>query len=368
MKKLSPLVLSLICSSAMAGSYVDQGNDSIVKDNKDADHHFYVDLGVNGYYFDQPGTRLPVSYAPEGDDPNAPISTLSSDSYDDTNTDVMPTLTLGYEFLAPDARLQKIFGDQNAIEVRAAYFKSSSSTTDNYPDGYYVTPWYITGAGDSYANDGSTAGFNLEQADWNFYNTYYSLGIYYTGKKVLSDRLVNSPYVGLNFSYLKQDSDYTAFMSTLGDTPITTVGTDDLDTYYLGVDFGDKLAYLFDRQYAVYGKAGLGLYLMHTSLDATQLPRTGEYNGGDPGLYTTYSVTTDDDIATFKATAETGVSYYFSGNQNPLSMSVTLLAGVEYWNDVPYADNPTGPYEVVTIGYDNSVNPYAGLQFHMPIA
>ncbi|MCD8499986.1 MAG: hypothetical protein LRY43_02665 [Gammaproteobacteria bacterium] len=48
-------------------------------------------------------------------------------------------------------------------------------------------------------------------------------------------------------------------------------------------------------------------------------------------------------------------------------MRVTLLAGIDYWNDVAYADNPTQEGEAVKIGYESSFNPYAGLQLHVPL-
>lgn len=364
MKKLSPLVLSLLCSSAVAGSYVDQGADTMTTDNKNADHHFYVDIGVNGYYFDQPGMTLPFSTGYSYPDNGYPRGTNPDQSNDGTAWATQPTLTLGYEFLTTNVNMQKIFGEQNAIELRAAYFKDSSNTTDHYPEDYYVNPWFITGSSETYNHTGES--YVLEQADWNFDNTYYALGLYYTGNKVLSDQLVNAPYVGISFSYLQQDTDYTAYMTTGGDAYVTE-GTDTLNSYYVGIDLGDKLIYLFQRNYALYGKAGLGLYLLHSSLDATQIPVTNEPQP-DFSLNATYSATEDDDIATFKLSAETGVTYYFSGNKNPMSTSVTFLVGVEYWNDVAYADNPTSPNEAVSIAYNHSVNPYVGVQLHIPIA
>ncbi len=62
-----------------------------------------------------------------------------------------------------------------------------------------------------------------------------------------------------------------------------------------------------------------------------------------------------------------GLNYYFRNNQDQMSPRITLLAGLDYWNDVAYADNPTGPNEQVKIAYDSTLNPYVGLQLHIPL-
>ena len=45
---------------------------------------------------------------------------------------------------------------------------------------------------------------------------------------------------------------------------------------------------------------------------------------------------------------------------------LTVLTGVDYWNDVAYAKNPTCANQSVEIAYASSVNPYAGVQVHIP--
>ena len=50
-----------------------------------------------------------------------------------------------------------------------------------------------------------------------------------------------------------------------------------------------------------------------------------------------------------------------------MSPRVTLLTGLDYWNDVAYAQNPTQEGETVKIAYDSAVNPYVGLQLHIPL-
>ena len=364
MKKIAFLLLSILSSATMAGTYnsADGNKDAAPENNKASNKHFYVDVGVNSYYFDGPGTYVPASTGES--DPQSDSGSTPFNSYDPSKWQVMPTLTLGYELLSLDKNLQKIFGEQNAVEIKASYFHNSSSEVQNYPNGTPVNPWIITGDGPF--DTGSS--YHIDSNDWDYDNTYVNFGVYYTGKKVIQSNLINSPYVGVSLSYLKQDSSYTSYMTSSDDsTPIDSTGSDDIDSYYTGLEFGDKLTLPFKRQFSVYGKAGLGLYLLHTSLDATQLPRV-QYS---PFVYlnTTYNVSDEDNKFAYKALLESGVSYYFGkNNQNPLSPSLTLLAGVEYWSDVAYADNPTQANEQVSIAYDDSINPYAGLQLHYPIA
>lgn len=361
MKKVAFFLLSILSTATMAGTYnnTDGNKDATPENNKATNKHFYVDVGMNYYYFDGPSTHTPASSG--FSDPMSDSSSTPFGSYDAANWQVMPVVTFGYEFLSPDRRLQKIFGEQNAVEVKAAYFHSSSSETENYPDGTYTNPWFITGDG-SFTVGGS---YELESTDWNYDDTYASIGVYYTGKKVIQHNLVNSPYVGFAINYLKQDSDYTSHMLS-ATTPVTTSGSDDLDSYYTGLEFGDKLTLPFKRQFSTYGKAGLGVYLLHTSLDASQLPWEED---SFAYLNETYTVDSSADKLAYKALLEAGITYYMGkNNQNPLSPSLTLLAGAEYWSDVAYADNPTQANEQVSIAYDDSLNPYAGLQLHYPIA
>lgn len=364
-KQLAFLLLSIFSAASFAGNYADTGAEGKPENNKDDGSHYYIDLGVNDYYFNQPGTNLPMSTGAFVSDP--PYPTAPSSSYNANNWAFNPNITLGYQFLTTDEALQKIFGQQNAVELKISYFHNTGTDTINYGDNYYVVPWFITGSSSQFYNSGSSL---LTTSSVDFDNTYADVGLYYTGNKVLDNTLINSPYVGIDFDYLKQDSSYTADLYSASDTDLTspqiTDGTDDLSSYYLGLAFGDKLTKLFATHYGIYGKAGAGLYLMHTTLGATQTPINNISLPNNPALNETYTVNTTDDTFTFKANAEAGLNFYLKNNQDLMSPRITLLAGVDYWNDVAYADNPTAPYQEVQIGYDSSVNPYAGVQVHVP--
>jgi hypothetical protein len=214
----------------------------------------------------------------------------------------------------------------------------------------------------------------MAQSSESYDNTYEDIGLYYTGNKLISNMLVNSPYIGVDVSKLKQDSSYNFTQYFLSgsepvyDVPLQGVGSDDLSSYYIGLAFGDKATWLLAKNYGVYGKLGAGVYMLHTKLAATQAPISNEVEGyTNESLTTSYSVNTTDNQATFKIQAEFGVNYYFRSNQDPTSPSVTLLAGLDYWNDVAYAENPTQVNQAVKIGYTDSLSPYVGLQLHYPL-
>lgn len=378
MNKLTVLLLSLMSATAFAGNYADNGSEASPQNNKESEQHFYIDLGANGYYFNQPEMGLPLStgYGNTGaeGDPVTPFPSNAGAGYDADNWAFSPSITLGYQFLTDNPDLQKIFGQQNAIELRASYFHNTGTQNENYDDQpYYVNPWFITGGARS---NMLASSFDMTNSSVDFDNTYEDIGLYYTGNKVISNSLINSPYVGIDVSYLKQDSNYTDTMyipdssnnnQPIYDTPLDGVGSDNLSSYYMGLAFGDKATWLFEKNYGVYGKLGAGLYWMHTKLSATQTPVTNQPDLDDQTLLATYSVDTTDDQATFKVEAEVGINYYFRNNQDQMSPRITLLAGLDYWNDVAYADNPTQANEAVSIAYASSVNPYAGLQVHIPL-
>lgn len=369
--KLSFVLLNIFAASAFAGNYVDNGSEAIPQNNKDDEHHFYIDVGVNGYYFDQPSMILPLSVGYGNTNGGGSFPSTPGDSYDADNWALNPTLTLGYQFLTDNPEIQEIFGQQNAIELRVSYFHNSGTQDESYDDQpYYVNNFPITGN----TMFGNNASFVMTNSHVNFDNTYAAIGLYYTGTKVVNNNFINSPYVGVDFNYLKQNSDYTTLQyipsydgQPILDTPLEGEGSDDLTSYYIGFAFGDKATWLFANHYGVYGQLGAGLYWLHTTLDASQTPVTNQPDLDDETLLATYMVNTTDNTPTFKLNAEVGFSYYLKSNQDPSSMRVTLLAGMDYWNDVAYADNPTQEGEAVKIGYESSLNPYAGLQLHVPL-
>lgn len=368
MSKLTFLLLSLMSATAFAGNFADKGTEANPQNNKESETHFYMDLGVNAYNFDQPDVSMPVSVGFE------PLGTTSYPStrgqgFNDAAWNFEPTITLGYQFLTDNETLQQIFGQQNAVELRAAYFHSSGTENTTYDQPYYVNPWYITGQPSTFAGaDGGS--WDMSDSSVDFDTTYEDIGLYYTGNKVISNTLINSPYIGVDVSYLKQDNNSTSTLHLVEDdgqpdpTGYASLDSNDLSSYYMGLAFGDKATWLFAKNYGVYGKAGAGVYLMHTSLAATQTPAVGTVA---PEWTTEYSVNTSDDQVTFKTEVEVGLNYYFRNNQDQMSPRITLLAGLDYWNDVAYAQNPTQANEQVTIAYANSLNPYAGLQLHIPL-
>lgn len=362
-KRLTFLLLSVLGTTAFAGNYADKGD--VPQDNKDDGSHFYVNVGAAEYYFDQPSMMLP-------------ITSTTEDSYSADGWALSPSLAIGYQFLTDNTALQKIFGQQNAIELRASYFHNTGTQSENYDDQpNFAANHVITGAGaGNYGFDENV--FDITSASVDFDNTYEDVGLYYTGNKVINNNLINSPYVGIDFSYLKQDSSYTTSEyfsdNTTGEPAgdaIVGTGSDDLSSYYMGLAFGDKMTALFANHFGTYGQLGAGVYWMHTKLDAEQTPATtlrDQLDGRNfPQILETFNLSTTDDQLTFKLNAEIGINYYFKNNQDPMSPYVTLLAGVDYWNDVAYAENPTQDGQAVQIGYDNAVNPYAGLQVHIPL-
>lgn len=364
-KPLTFILLSLFTTAGFAGNYADKGAEANPTNNKEDGSHFYIDVGTNAYYFDQPAMNLPVSTGAFADGP--PYPTSASSSYDVDNWSTNPNVTLGYEFLTVNETLQKIFGQQNAIELHANYFHSTGTDTVDYGNNYYVVPWFITGSPDQFYYLGGSS--LLKSSQVTFDNSYTEVGLNYTGSKVINNNLLSAAYVGVDFNALKQNSNYTADMYSASDTDFENLqksdGSDDLSSYYMGLVFGDTLTQLFATHYGVYGKVGAGVYWMHTTLAATQVP-IDNFEAASDYLNQTYAVNTSDDQLTFKASAEVGLNYYFKNNQDLMSPRLTVLTGVDYWNDVAYAKNPTCANQSVAIAYASSVNPYAGVQVHIP--
>lgn len=377
LKKITFLLLSALSASAFAGNYQDQA-DVDNQNNKQNTNHFYIDVGAQGYYFDQPSMTLPYSVGEVNrHTPGTPWPSTPGDSYSADNADFSPSLTLGYQFSTDNPFLQKIFGQENAIELRTSYFHNSSYTKDDHDISYNVNNFPITGDTPEYNFDHS---FHLLNDTVDINNTYADIGLYYTGEKLITNYLINSFSVGVDFNYLEQNNDHTETEVLFDDSIITNdplmdgVGSDYLTSYYTGLDFADKLTYLFKNHYGSYIKLGAGAYWLHTNLDATETPVTNQ-DGRDaydfetfPLLGETFKVNIADDKFTYKLKAEIGFNYYSKSNQDPMSPYLTFLLGVDYWNDVAYANNPKEAYQAVTIAYDSSINPYAGLQLHIPLA
>lgn len=359
MKKLLLSLLTLACSTSFAGSYSDDGivADS-AQDQQSRYKHFYVNAGVTGYELNTPDYQLPFS---TGSADEAPYPTSESSSLGDNQWDPQFSLAFGYQFLNAQSNwFTDVFGMENSIELRASYLNSKPSEDANY-NGAPGNVWFIDGNPAGPVNDGES--WNMQDSESDFDNTYQEYGVYYIGNKLIANRYINAPYFGVNFVDLTQDTTYTLNGETAAGSPQVSSGTDDVESFYFGLDLGDKFTVPFANHYGVYGSLGLALYGMHTDMTATQIPATP----GVPLLTNQITVSESDDIVTFNAKAEIGFTYFFNNNFDTLSPSVTLLSGIEYWNDMAYVDNPNQANTAATIGYDSSVSPYAGLQVHVPI-
>jgi hypothetical protein len=364
-KKLTFVLLSILSTASFAGNYADKNAESSPTNNKEDGSHFYIDVGANAYYFNQPAMNLPVSVGAFADGPPYPTTPGNNYSIDRISTN--PNLTLGYEFVVENETLQKIFGQQNAIELHANYFHNTGTDTVDYGNNYYVVPWFIDGAPDQFFYLGGSS--LLKSSQVNFDNSYTEIGLNYTGSKVINNNLLSAAYVGVDFNALKQNSNYTADMYSASDTDFENLwkgdGSDDLSSYSYGIVFGETLTRLLSTNYAVYGKVGAGVYWMHTTLAATQVP-IDNFETASPYLNETYYADDSENKLTFKTSMEIGINYYLNNNQDLMSPRITVLAGADYWNNVAYVKNPTCANEPAKIAYSSTVNPYAGVELHIP--
>jgi len=360
MKKILFSLLAAACSTSFAGSYSDDGivADS-TQDKQTKYKHFYINAGANAYELNTPDYQLPFS---TGASSSAPYPTTESSDLGSNQWDPQLSLAFGYQFLnSQPSWFTNIFGMENIIELRASYLNSKPTENDDY-NGASGNVWFINGDPDGPVADGQS--WVMQNSTTDFDDTYQDYGIYYIGRKLIANRYINAPYFGVNFIDLTQNIDYTINAQTVQNTPQTSTGTSDTDSYYFGFDLGDKFTVPFANHYGVYGSLGLALYGMHTDMTSTQVP----VEEATTWLSDKITVTDSDDIFTFNAKAEVGFTYFFNNNFDNLSPSVTLLSGVEYWNDMAYVNNPNQPNTAAKIDYANSVSPYAGLQVHIPLS
>lgn len=365
MKKTLFTLLALVCSTSFAGSYSDEGivADS-AQDQQSKYKHFYVNAGVNYYGLNTPNFNMPFSSTNTAGD--QPLTSSQNDLGSEQEWSMQPNLAFGYQFLNSKANwFTNIFGMENSIEIRASYLNSSTTQDVSY-DNAGAFQWYING--DEGPTNLSGDGYVLQNSSTDYDSTYQNYGIYYIGNKLIANRYINAPYFGVDFIDLTQNTSYDLTMETEGNgSTLYSNGTGDLDSYYFGIELGDKFTVPFKNHYGVYGSLGMAIYGEHTDMTATQRAAYND-NVENPQNTDTITVTESDDVVTFNAKAEIGFSYFFNNNFDNLSPSITLLTGIEYWNDVAYVKNPTSNDTATTIDYDGSTNPYVGLQVHIPLS
>lgn len=359
-KLFTAINLIIFVPSVFAGSYSDENADSQGDTvQSEATKHWYVNTGINYYNFNFGDYHLPVSIGSASSTATSWSSTRGQ-NFESEDWQVQPSVAVGYNFTNNDPMFSKIFGQDESIEFR--YSRSVNTGTDNqdYAAGTQANLWYIGGSTKpvnvaSYTLDSSSVYYNQQ------YNTY---GLYLTGKKIIQNKFINSPYIGFNIIAL--DEKYNSTMNMTDDTPSTFESTenDTLESYYYGLDFGDKFTVPFKRVFGAYTDVSASLMGLHSRMDATQVPRVG---GIVPPTGQEQQVQTDDNKLVYLGKAEAGVTYYIQGYENPNSITVSLMGGVQYWSDVPYIDNPNGEGQVVALDYNSSVDPYAGLQLHVPL-
>ena len=367
--------LMMSCSSIFAGvaptemSPAEQAMDDqgyTIVDNRAS--HFYVNTGVDYIHINLPDYTFPWTDGGgrSEDGPFLRTTSTSELNLDNEMDTVRPSLALGYTFYNNDEMLRDIFGEASSVEFRYSYAHDSASDIDDL-NGLYGNGWFIAGvnsAGDSAINEGDST--SLIGNDYSYDDTIQTFGVYFIGDKPMGTSMKQSPYVGLDFITLDQDIDYDISMYLIPEneaSETSSAGSDDLSSYYFGVSAGDTLTRYLGQHFDVYTELGLSIYMVHSDLDSTQVPYTV---GDSPTNTATYTVDQTDDTWTFRAKWALGSSYYFKGNQDPSSPRLVLSGGFEYWNDVPYADNPTATGEEVEVSYDQSTSYYAGLNLIYP--
>jgi hypothetical protein len=321
----------------------------------------YVKFGVNYYSMSLPKFTLPFSTG-SGSGYRVDSASSSPLNLENNMNAAQPSLTLGLRLYNDDEILRKIFGEESHAEVRYSYAHDSNSGTENYSD-LSGNGFYITGNNFSFSTGDSTV---INSDTYSYDDTIQALGFYYIGDKTMGAQLKSAPYFGFDLVKVEQDDHYSLAYAPPNEGAPTdySTGSDNLNTYYYGLSLGDKLTMDLGQKFNAFASAGFSLLNSHTDLDANQVPDTtapGSLN------FSNYNVSTTDDKFTYRGKLELGSSYYFKGNANPDGAHLTLAGGWEYWNDVPYAQNPTSTNSQVKIDYAKSTSYYLGLNLVAPI-
>ncbi|MFN3235346.1 MAG: hypothetical protein ACE365_08080 [Gammaproteobacteria bacterium] len=365
MTKLAALLFASFSGVVFAGSYTTPGTleDYIPDPKTPNDTFFYVDLGTNYYHFDFADTTLPISIGA-----GSLATGFSSTPADDTDTaewTYQPNIALGMHFYNSNDALAKFFGNENDIEFQYSYAHISGDESVDY-DYQPGTVFLIDG---DPLQSPLTGNIFFTNTYTDYEQTLQTFTLLYRGNKEYR-YFTNSPYTGVTLVKLDQDDDYSLtykFASTSGATSMYGNGSDDLTSYYYGLILGDRMTIPVAHYFAAYADASVTPMGLHTSLDSSEIALT-QSALGVAYLNQERTVETTDNKLTFTAKGEVGLNMYLKGNDNPRSVRLTILGGVQYWHDVPYANNPNATGESVEIDYNDSTTYYTGLQLYIPFA
>ncbi len=221
-----------------------------------------------------------------------------------------------------------------SIELSYTQFYSSKSVTTHF-SGTQGVAWKIDQTDAPLYNLGSK---NILKTDVNGSVRYQSGSLDFKVKMSRNPtKYMCTPSVGIVYTALNQRYGYTIESSTLNlEAPVFTSGNSRLLSQYLGIALGDRFNLNFTPwiSWIIDGK----VHLLHarTSLVSNQIPDS-EVNPTGPfsNFQNNVRITSYDNRITYRALLSTGINFYFTGVDDPNSVQLALLLGIDQWGFVP---------------------------------
>jgi len=301
----------------------------------------YIRVGVGGYYVRNPKVEIGTL------SDTSPLATIGTSK-------LTPrfNLAVGYAFYNQNTSwVTKIFGHDNAVELKLDYLNSKEHKTNSNLGVGQV--WFIDGSGTVTAGAQPLTSFKLDSS-----HRYINTGLYYKGKWITSNPKIDFlPRVGAVFTNLREKYDYSLVYQSFVLT--TDVENYKITTDYYGLAAGGRLACNVKPRCAVFGDIEAQLLRASSSLKAYQNAAVGV-----PGNQR--NVSYHHAKITYRAIAAVGGEYKL--NNKITSPSVEIKGGIDRWGYDPHLvpPNNAGSRSVYVAGNAQN-NLFADVEVTVPI-
>lgn len=300
------------------------------------------------------------------------FSTASSTVYGGTTvlnarddyTAWIPELSLGYHFnQAPF--LPAVFGQAADIDLLASGFRA---ITHSHPSGTALGYLYNVAGRELTAYPLAAT---LHNASYRGNLSQYNLGLNYLGHW-MGERFSLSPFVGLAYHNLYENSQYNIQASSTDTTELELNSNFRTRTQYTGLAFGNDFAYQLSNRWQALADLEIEALYAYSRLTANSQYFYLSGPGDVPETTAHVQSSLSKDI-TGKGTVDAGLRYAFS--DQPDAMSLKLTGGVEAWSYVPkVVTSASSQNAVIDTGYGRAtyvaaqslVNPFVSLEFVAP--
>lgn len=320
---------------------------------------FYAKADVGLQQLRLPGFNMPLSHTT-----TPTTGQIRFTNVGENKLRFAPNFEFGYHVQNPGF-LRSLFGTNNAVALQFNF--QTFDTKMNAKESQDMSIWGFNG---NKINTTGLPGFNTGEIHLDTDISLYNVALLYKGH--LTNQVGDvtyTPYAGIYYSNLSQKYTPTIGFDAGGQT-FHERYHENVSTNYIGIGVGDRAAIKLTQNINVFADLNLQLLYAHSSLDASR--NTFDPNGNPvpagPVANPKGSASDSHGEITYRAMLSAGGEYYFDGVDNPNSISMSLVAGIQQWGYLPEVVNTTSSSTKLHLAGSSELSAFVKAGVNVPFA